>query len=157
MRDLLYFDARIGREFRTSDAVYKYTCGKTDCDFSCGVPHLSIIVRVRGLADDRIGIRLDTACNSIDKILPQAPGGRYSYRTWRNSRYHIIRRMLLCAYIYYMRGDLQRIMRLVSKPLHVYMLGFVMGRVLDLQRRLALGGFYELDDDKSIMLAKEFQ
>jgi hypothetical protein len=59
-----------------------------------------LIVRVRGLADDQIGIVLQSAGNPIKNILPQVPKPRYSYRTWRDSRWHHIRRMLLCLYVY---------------------------------------------------------
>lgn len=158
IQDLLLFENQIGRRFLTSDAVYKYTCGRTDCNFTCGVPHLMMIVRVRGLADDQIGIILHTAGKAILNILPQDPRGRYSYRTWRNSRFHIIRRMVLCSYLYYRYGDIQRITRLASKPLRVYVFGYVMGKVLDLQKRFLLGNPYKLEDEESEkLLPKEFQ
>jgi hypothetical protein len=58
MQDLLFFDSQIGRRGLPLGAAYRYTCGSTECNFTCGVPHLTLIVRVRGLADDQIGIIL---------------------------------------------------------------------------------------------------
>lgn len=157
MQDLLVFESQIERKFLTTNAVYKYTCGNAKCDLRCGVPHLTLIVRVRGLADDQIGIVLQSAGKPLENILPQVPKGRYSYRTWRNSRWHIIRRMLLCLYVYYIYGDMRRIYRLTSRPLHVYVLGGVMGRVLDLQKRFLLANSSEQEDDEpDMLLAKEF-
>jgi len=169
LKELLLFDSRIERKFLTSDAVYKYTCGDADCKFTCEVPHLWMVVRVRGLKDDQIGIILNIPGKQIENILPIVPGGRYSSRTWRNSRFHTIRRMLLCLYIYYNYGDIQsdvdqwrlavgsqwrgtqnaafqtramreRIIYQVSKPLHAYTLGCVMGKLLDLQKRFLFFG-----------------
>jgi hypothetical protein len=95
MTELLLFDDQIERKFLTSDVVYKSTCGSADCKFTCEVPHLSMIVRVRGQDGDQIGITLNTPDELIENMLPKVPGCQYSYRTWRNSRFHIIRRMLL--------------------------------------------------------------
>jgi hypothetical protein len=156
MQDLLFFDSQIERKFLTTNAVYKFTCGNAGCGFTCGVPHLMLIVRVRGLADDQIGIVLQSPENPIENILPQVPKPRYSYRTWRNSRWHIIRRMLLCLYVYYMYGDMQRICRLTKRPLHVYILGGVMGRVLDLQKRFLIANPSRPEDpEPDMLLAKE--
>jgi hypothetical protein len=76
------------------------------------------------------------------------PQGRHSYRTWRNSRWQTVRRMLLCLHIYYKYRDMQeagqhgakstseqRVWRLVSRPLYVCVLGGVMGKVMDLQKQ----------------------
>lgn len=156
-QDVLLFDSQIARRFTTSDAVYKFTCGKRDCDFSCGVPHLSIVIRVRGQADDEIGVRLQTAHDSVKNILPKVPKGRYSYKTWRNSRFHIVRRMLLCSYAYYIHGDFPRILRLVKKPLHVYILGGLTGHVLDFARNFVVKSSYEPSDEESdMLLSKEY-
>jgi hypothetical protein len=135
MHDLLFFESQIERKFLTTNAIYKYTCGNNNCNFACGVPHLVLIIRVRGLADDQIGLVLQSAGKPVENILPQIPKGRYSYRTWRNSRWQVIRRMLLCLYVYYRYGDMQRICRLVSRPIYVCVLGGVMGRVMDLQKQ----------------------
>ncbi len=156
MHDLLFFESQIERKFLTTNAVYRYTCGSTNCGFTCGVPHLMLIIRVRGLADDQIGIVLQSAGEPIEIILPQVPKPRYSYRTWRNSRWHIIRRMLLCLYVYYTYGDMQRIRRLITRPLHVYVLGGIMGRVLDLQKRFLLVNPGKPEDrEPDVLLAKE--
>ena len=73
--------------------------------------------------------------------------------------------MLLCSYVYYKYGDMQRICRLTTKPLHVYVLGGVMGKVMnvqkqflpDLQKRLLLASQPNIEDDEpEILLAKEF-
>ena len=158
MQDLLFFKSQIERRFLTLDAVYRYTCGRTDCNFTYKVPHLMIIVRVRGLANDQIGMILQTVGNPIKNILSQLSSGRYSYRTWRNSRFHIIRRMLLCLNEYYTYGNTQRISQLVSKPLHIHVLSCIMGKVLDLQKRFLLKGTGILEDDETErLLPKEFQ
>ena len=135
-----------------------YTCGRMNCNFTCGVPHLMIIVRVRGLADDQIGIILQSAKRPIENILPQVPKGRYSYRTWRNSRSCIIRRMLLCLYVYYTYGDIQRVSRLASRSLHACVLGRAMGRVLDFQKRFLLQNTDAVESsEEEMLLSKEFQ
>jgi hypothetical protein len=87
MHDLLFFESQIELKFLTTNAVYRYTCGSTNCGFTCDVPHLMLMVRVRGLADDQIGIVLQSGGKSIENTLPQVPKGRHSYRTWRNSRW----------------------------------------------------------------------
>ncbi|KIV98524.1 uncharacterized protein PV09_09662 [Verruconis gallopava] len=160
MQDLLLFESQIERRFLTTNAVYRYTCGNTNCGFTCGVPHLMLIVRVRGLADDQVGIILQSAEKPIENILPQVPKPRYSYRTWRNSRWNIIRRMLLCLFVYYTYGDMQRICRLTTRPLHVCVLGGIMGRVLDLQKRFLLANpepeyRKPQDRERDMLLAKE--
>lgn len=166
MHDLLFFESEIERKFVTTNAVYRFTCGDTNCGFKCGVPHLMLIIKVRGLADDQIGIILQSEGKSIANILPQVPAGRYSYRTWRNSRWQTVRRMLLCLYVYYRYGDMERIGRLVSRPLYVCSLGGLMGKVMDvqkqflpdLQKRLLLARPGQLDEDDELepLLAKEF-
>jgi hypothetical protein len=152
MRDLLFFESQIERKFLTTNAIYNFTCGSTECGFTCGVPHLMLIVRVRGLADDRMGIVLQSGGKSIENILPQVPSGRHSYRTWRNSRWQMVRRMLLCLYVYYRYGDMQRICRLVSRPLYVFALGGVMGKVMDLQKRFLLASPSKPEDREPDML-----
>ena len=107
-----------------------------------------MIIRVRGLLDDKIRIILSTTEGTIENLLP-ASRGHYTYRTWRNSRHHIIRKMLKCLFRYYMYGDFQRIIRLVSKPLRVQKLGCVMGEILDLQKRYILRNFKELEHDEA--------
>jgi hypothetical protein len=71
MHDLLFFESQIERKFLTTNAVYRYTCGNTNCGFTCGVPHLMLIGRVRGLADDQIGIVLQSGGKPIENILRQ--------------------------------------------------------------------------------------
>jgi hypothetical protein len=137
--------------------TYRYTYGRTGCSFTCGVLYLEIIVRVRGLLDDKIRIILQTGRTPVENILPRVPQGKYSYRTWRNSRFYIIQRMLLCLHEYYMYGNTRRISRLASKPLHVYILGCVMGKVLDLQRHFFLETRIKEDDESRWLLPKEIQ
>lgn len=84
--DLLSFETQIERRFLTANAIYRFTCGKTGCGFTYGVPHLALIIRVRGLANDQIGLILQSSGKVVENILPQVPKPRYSYRTWRNSR-----------------------------------------------------------------------
>ncbi|KAF2761258.1 hypothetical protein EJ05DRAFT_483641 [Pseudovirgaria hyperparasitica] len=103
MHDLLFFEFQIERRFLTTNTVYRYTCGNTNCDFTCGVPHLMLIVR--------------------------------------------------------------RICRLTTRPLHVYVLGGIMGKVMDLQKRflpdlqkrLLLASQQNVkDNEPEILMAKEF-
>ena len=135
MQDLLSFDSQIEREFLTINTLYRYTCGDANCKFSCGVPHLTLVVRVRGLADDQIGIVLHSAGKAIvNNILPKPEELEYSYKTWRDSRWHIIRRMVLCLHVYYLYGDLHRIYILTARPLHNHIFIGVMGKILNLQK-----------------------
>jgi hypothetical protein len=75
MQGLLYFESQIESRFVTLDAVYRYTCGRVECSFNCGVPHLEVVVRVRGLLDDQIGIILQAGGRPVENILPQGGGG----------------------------------------------------------------------------------
>jgi hypothetical protein len=140
IRDLVLFESRIRNTFIICNERYQYGCGDTDCNSSCGVPHLTLIVKVRGMPDDRVGIILDTNGGSIERMLPQAPNRRYSDQTWRNSRFYVMRRLFLCLYYHDTFSNMDKdratrnIIRLMSKPLHVYPFGFVMGKVLDLQK-----------------------
>jgi hypothetical protein len=152
MQDLLFFESQIERKFVTTNALYKFTCGNTECGFTCGVPHIMLVVRVGGLADDRVGIIIQSGGKSIKNILPQAPKGRHSSRTWRNSRWQIVRRMSLCLYVHYKYGDMQRICRLVSKPFHVCVLEAVMGKVMDLQKGFLLAKSGKPEDREPDML-----
>jgi hypothetical protein len=91
------------------------------------------------MPDDKIGIILHTDGDPIESMLPPPPEGQqYSYKTWRNARFHVMRRMFFYLYAYDTYGNkataIKRIIRLVSKPLYVYAFGFVMGKVLDLQK-----------------------
>ena len=64
--------------------------------------------------------------------------------------------MLLCLYVFYTYGDMQRICRLTTRPLHVYILGGIMGRVLDLQKRFLLANPDKLEDrEPDMVLEKE--
>ncbi len=156
MHDLLFFESQIERNFLTTNAAYRYTCGNTNCGFTCGVPHLMLIVRVRGLADDQVGIVLESAGERIENFLPQVSKPRHSYKAWRNSRWYIIRRMLFCLYVYYIYGDMQRICRLTTRSLHAPFLGAIMGRVLDLQKRFLLVNPSKPEDcELDMLLAKE--
>ena len=67
--------------------------------------------------------------------------------------------------MYYYYGDMQRICRLTTRPLHVYVLGGIMGKVMDLQKRflpdlqkrLLLASQPNVEDSEpEILLAKEF-
>lgn len=202
MHDLLAFESRIERRFSTINAVYRYTCGRVNCLFKCGVPHLTLIIRVQGRTDDQIGIMLQNERTLIRNILPRVPNGQYTFRTWRNSRWHIINRMLLCLCIHYRtlsgknqrpaqekgfvlgstsvkkttmaslwqgcrtnphgvqlssicRG-MQHIEGLVLKPLYVYILGGITGRLLNVQKRLS--GSWRLavpEEDLARLLEKD--
>lgn len=166
IQDLLGFESSIKPNFLTINAAYRYTFGDgLKCDCASGHSHLTLIVRVRGLGDDRIGIVLQNGQEVVETILPQAPDGHYSHKTWEKSRWHIMKRMLICLYVYDRYKDMKRLKRLVQRPLHVYMLGSIMGKVLDLQkwimlhnaqrksRRLAFCG--EQDDEVDMLMKKE--
>jgi hypothetical protein len=74
--------------------------------------------------------------------------------------------MLLCLYVYYRYGDMERIDRLVSRPLYACVLGGLMGKVMDLQKQflpdlqkrllLVSPGQLHEDDEPEMLLAKEF-
>jgi hypothetical protein len=140
VRNLLDFDPKFDHKFMTSDTRYQFGCNDTNCKYTCKVPHLTLIVRARGLPDDKIGIILHIDGKYIENMLPPVPVRRYSYKRWENSRFQLIRRMLICLYYEYgndpPKTKIQKIIRVVSKPIHVYGFGCVMGRVLDLQKRL---------------------
>lgn len=72
MEDLLFFDSQIERKFLTADAVYRFSCGTAECEFTYGVPHLMLIVRVRGLADDQVGIVSETAGAIIETLYDES-------------------------------------------------------------------------------------
>ena len=139
MQDLLSFDSRLPRTFSNFNGIYKLTCGKTACNFTCGVPHITLVVRIRGTSDDQIGI----VCQSVDRafgnMLPKGPNRQHDCDTWRRSRWHILRRIFLCLVEYYLHGDMQRIYRLASKPLHRHHVqGRMLGKVLDFQKQFLM-------------------
>jgi hypothetical protein len=140
IRDLILFESRIRNTFISCNERYQYRCGDIDCNYSYRVPHLTLVVQVRGMPNNRISIILHTDRDPIKNILPRAPNRRYSNQTWRNSRFHMIRRLFLCLYYHdtFRNRDRDRatrnIIQLISKPLHIYTFGFVIGKVLDLQK-----------------------
>lgn len=162
MRQLLLFESKIPKNFTSINAQYRATCGQNRCESACQVPHLTLDIKVTGADDDRIGLTLEShgTMRRIENILPQVPNGHYSCRTWRNSRWHVVLRMLLCLNVHYLYGNTQHIQRLIERPLHVYMMGGLMSRVLDIQQWLllpAIGGCAEeISEEEKLLLEKEF-
>ncbi|KIV98352.1 uncharacterized protein PV09_09810 [Verruconis gallopava] len=142
--ELLIFDSQISPKFSTADATYSYTCGNLDCNFTCGVPHLMIVVRVKGQIDDQIGIILRSTKWSTYNILRPDQGDTYSFKAWRNSRFFIIRRMLLCLQVYNKYRDMNRVARIAARPFQAHVIGYIMGKVLNVQKALFMDNLYRL-------------
>jgi hypothetical protein len=88
------------------------------------------------MPDDKIGIILHTDRDSIENMLPPAPEGQYSYKTWKNARFSVMRRIFLCLYVYDMYSNkatvIKSIRKLISRPLGIFVFGSLMGKVLNL-------------------------